>query len=166
MALVLLVLIHAAAGQETEARVWMLPTNSPSFFFANLLTGATFYQFSPDGTYVLTAKEHMGVWPVDGGKWTQASDGTMTLASTNAKRAARGPQVVKPMEYRDRVFLIWPSVSYQADLSEVCRFIDSTANKFPLFNEFRISEEAFRNGVSKPYAFKFYPELNKATGAE
>ena len=89
----------------------------------------------------------------------------MTLTSTNAKRAARGPEVVNPMQYKDKVFLIWPSISYKADLAEVCRFIDSPTNSLPLFNEFRITEEQFRNGVGKPYAFKFFPEMNKATGA-
>ena len=166
LALSLLLLVKVVAGQETNARAWMLPTNSPSFFFADHLTGATYYQFSPDGTYVLTAKEHMGVWPTDGGNWIQASDGAMTLTSTNAKRAARGPEVVKPMQYKDKVFLIWPSVSYKADLAEVVRFIDSPTNSLPLFNELKITEEEFRNGVGKPYAFKFYPEMNKATGAE
>ena len=160
----LLVLVNFAVGQDTNARAWMLPTNSPSFFFADHLTGATYCQFSPDGTYVLAAKEHMGVWPIDGGNWIQASDGAMSLASTNAKRAAR-PDVVRPMQYKDKVFLIWPSVSYKADIAEVCRFIDSPTNSLPLFNEFRITEEEFRNGVGKPYAFKCFPEMNKATGA-
>ncbi len=162
----LLVLGNLVLGQETNARAWMMPTNEPSFFFADHLTGATYYQFSPDGSYVLTAKEHMGVLPIDGGNWIQASDGTMTLTSTNATRAARGAGVVKPMQYKDKVFLLWPSVSYKAGLAEVCRFIDAPTNRLPLFNEFMITEEEFRNGVGKPYAFKFHPEMNKATGAE
>ncbi len=166
LALSLLVLVKVAVGQETNARAWMLPTNSPSFFFADHLTGATYYQFSPDGTYLATAKEHMGVWPVDGGKWIQASDGAMTLTSTNTKLASRGPEVVKPMQYKDKVFLIWPSLSYKANLNEVCCFLDSPTNSLPLFNEFMITEQEFRNGVGEPYAFKFYPEMNKATGAE
>lgn len=166
IALALLVMVSVASGQENEARAWILPTNSPSFFYADHLTAATYYQFNPDGTYLATAKEHMGVWPVDGGTWIQASDGVMTLTSTNSKRAARGPEVVKPMQYRDKVFLVWPAVSYKADPASVCRFIDSPTNALPLFNEFMITEAEFRNGVGKPYAFKFHPELNKATGAE
>lgn len=162
----LLVFGNLVVGQETNAHAWMMPTNEPSFFFADHLTGATYYQFSPDGSYVLTAKEHMGVLPIDGGHWIQTSDGTMTLTSTNATRAARGEGVVKPMQYRDKVFLLWPSVSYKAGLVEVCRFIDAPTNRLPLFNEFRITEEEFRNGVGKPYAFKFHLEMNKATGAE
>lgn len=156
------------AGESTnvQAVLWILPTNTPSFFCSDHLTGATYYQFSPDQTYVMIAKEHMGVWPLDGGRWIQASDGVVTMTSTNAKRAARGPQVMKPMQYKGKTFLIWPGKSYGTDTLRVCLFIDSPTNTPHVYNEFMITEAEFLKGTGKPFPFKYHTEMNKLTGAE
>ena len=158
--------VAAAQTTNASAAAYMLPTNSASFFYADRMSGATYYQFNPDGTYVMIAKEHMGVLPLDKGRWSQTSDGTMTMVSTNEKRTFRDTEVVRPMQYKGKTFLVWPDRKYAADLASVCLFIDSPTNAYPIRNEFMITEAEFLKGTSKPYSFKFYPEMNKVTGAE
>jgi hypothetical protein len=50
---------------------------------------------------------------------------------------------------------------------EVCDAIEQGTNsQVIIYNDFMIPEEQFNKGTSKPYSFKFYPEMNKITGAE
>lgn len=63
------------------AEVQFLPNENPTYFFSDHLTGARYYKFLPNGKYVVIAKEHLGVWPVDHGTWSQAKDGVITLVS-------------------------------------------------------------------------------------
>ena len=114
--------------------------------------------------YALFAREHLGIWPLDGGKWVQGSNGIVTMTSTNQR--ASPPQTVAPMTYKQRVFLVWPGKDYKADPQRVCRWIDAGTNASHVFNEFMISAEEFSKGTAKPYPFKFYKGMNKVTGAE
>ncbi|HNQ89279.1 MAG TPA: hypothetical protein PKM73_11735 [Verrucomicrobiota bacterium] len=145
---------------------YTLSTNEPSFFYSDHLTGACYWKFDTNGTYVMIAKEHMGVWPLDGGKWIQTSNGVITMTSTNQTAVSQEHDSVVAMTYRKRVFLVWPEKDYKADVQKVCRLIDSGTNAFLVYNEFLIPAEEFAQGTSKPYGFKFYREMNKVTGAE
>ncbi len=159
------ILLSAAGGETNAAAVpYQLSSNTPSFFHADHATGATYYKYDTNGMYVLIAKEHMGVWPLDGGKWVQASNGIVTMTSTNQR--ASPPQTVAPMAYRKRVFLVWPGKEYKADAQRVCRVIDAQTNAPRVYNEFMISAEEFLKGTATPYPFKFYKGMNKATGAK
>lgn len=75
--------IAAEENSYAPSVPYRLSTNEVTCFFSDHLTGASYTKFSPDGRYVRIAKEHMGVWPVDDGTWTQAADLTITLVSTN-----------------------------------------------------------------------------------
>ena len=159
------ILLSAAGGEINAAAVpYQLSSNAPSFFYADHATGATYYRYDTNGMYVLIAKEHMGVWPLDGGKWVQASNGIVTMTSTNQR--AGPPQTVAPMTYKQRVFLVWPGKEYKADAQRVCRVIDAETNAPRVYNEFMISAEEFSKGTATPYRFKFYKGMNKVTGAE
>lgn len=65
----------------TPAEVQFFHEKNPVYFFSDHLTGAHYYKFLPDGKYVVIAKEHLGVWPIDQGTWSQAKDGVITLVS-------------------------------------------------------------------------------------
>ena len=159
------ILLSAAGGEINAAAVpYQLSSNTPSFFHADHATGATYYKYDTTGMYVLIGKEHMGVWPLDGGKWVQASNGIMTMTSTNQR--AGPPETVAPMTYKKRVFLVWPGKDYKADAQRVCRVIDAETNAPRVFNELMISAEEFSEGTATPYRFKFYKGMNKVTGAE
>ncbi len=157
--------LPTAAGGETNAAAvpYQLSNNTPSFFYADHATGSTYYKYDTNGMYALFAREHMGIWPLDGGKWVQASNGIVTMTSTNQR--AGPPQTVAPMTYRQRVFLVWPGKDYKADPQRVCRLIDAETNASHVYNEFMISAEEFSMGTAKPYPFEFYRGMNKATGA-
>ena len=74
-----------------------------------------------------------------------------------------------PMRYKDRVFLLWLNCGtpQSRSLREICRAIDrAKPENQPIYHDFLIPEEQFEKGVKKPYPFKFYPEMNKITGAE
>ncbi|MDO9541185.1 MAG: hypothetical protein Q7J98_02535 [Kiritimatiellia bacterium] len=80
------ILSQSAAENSTSyapAEPYFLSTNSPTCFFANYNTSATYSKFSPDGQYIRITKQHMGVWPFDNGTWAQSADGIITLISTN-----------------------------------------------------------------------------------
>lgn len=73
------------------------------------------------------------------------------------------------MRYKDRVFLLWLNCNPPSSrsLAEICRDIDKAKPEDTvIYYDFLISEEEFEKGVKKPYPFKFYPEMNKITGAE
>ena len=131
-------ILRMAAGGETNSTAvpYTLSTKEPSFFYADHLTGATYYKFDTNGTYVMIAKEHMGVWPLDGGKWIQASNGIVTMSSTKRTADSQKIKTVIPMTYKKRVFLVWPGKGYQADAQSVCRLIDSGTNALVVYNEF------------------------------
>ena len=157
-----------AAGEETNstAGTYMLSTTAPSYFYANSGIAATYYKYDTNGTFVLILKEHLGVRPVYGGRWVQASNGIVTMTATNLPAGEQLIETVVPMSYKQRVFLVWPGKDYKADPERVCRGIDSGTNERAIHNEFMISAEEFTKGTGKPYGFKFYQEMNQTTGAD
>ena len=166
MVIVALGILRTAAGGETNnaATPYQLSSNAPACFFADSGIAAVYYRYDTNGRYVLIQKEHSGVWPCDGGKWVQASDGTVTMTSTNSR--AGPPRSMVPMTYKQRVFLVWPAEAHKADAPRVCRAIDAATNAPRVLNEFMISAEEFSKGTAKPYPFKFLKGMNKGTAAE
>ncbi len=153
-----------AAVTNAPPAPYLLPTNRPSFFRADKRTGATYMKFAPDGTYEVIMSEHMGVLPSDAGKWSQATNGMVTLLST-AKHPGHEPQQkVMPTTYRERTFLYWPDVSYKRRLQQACEALDRGST--PTYYEFLISEGDFSKGTGRPYPFKYHKEMNRITGAQ
>lgn len=242
-----------STNQHSPAEPFFLSRDSATCFFSDHEEGAFYLKFKPDGRYILIAKEHMGVWPVDSGGWNQSSDGVVTLTSKilcadilsgdlevsvgNLRRTKQIPKLINvidrflqktkadsifekqikrlrlrgdlaleveidwrshrstvsrselqllrdsmvlfitdssfqhkkilPLTYKGFVFLINLNNIIDRDHREVCNAIDSTRNgQVMIDNMIKISEEAFNSKTSKPYPFKFYPEMNKVTGAE
>ncbi len=166
VALVLGSLLITACGRTNpRASPYTVSTREPSFFSSDHLTGALYWKFDTNGSYVRIAKEHMGVWPLDGGTWNQTSQGVITMTSTNQSGSQKGDTAVA-MTYRGRVFLVWPGEMHKRELEEMCRQIDLGTNAPLIVYTFMVPAEAFAEGTSKPYAFKVYRGMNKLTGAD
>lgn len=233
------------------AQVFFFPTDSPTYFFSDHFTGATYSQFFPDGHYIYIAKEHLGVSPFDEGTWSQSNDGTITLISSSLcadiiceplqiqvsvhnlvdrlselrqkiveylrsnvknkyteddlkylmvgkdylmveitdpsiesvtkselqallkaidefiKKPSLQNITLVPLSYKGKVFLTSLNQVRNRDYNKVCNVIDEGDNsKWMIFNDFMITEEEFNKGTEKPYPFKYFPEMNKLTGAE
>jgi hypothetical protein len=80
--------------------------------------------------------------------------------------SARNKRLV-PLAYKGKIFLVNLNDIVNRDHKEVCKAIDQgKKTRAIVYNGFMISEEQFTKGTGKPYPFKYYPEMNKQTGAE
>jgi hypothetical protein len=58
--------------------IWLLPFSGPGhqrddrFFKEDHLTGADYIGLSVDQTYVLTGREHIGIWVHESGRWERS----------------------------------------------------------------------------------------------
>ena len=76
-------------------------------------------------------------------------------------------QRLMPLAYKDKVFLVDLNGLVNRDPREVCDAIDQGPDAQVIsYAHFMVSEAQFDQGTGKPYPFKFYPAMNRLTGAE
>ncbi|HYG33919.1 MAG TPA: hypothetical protein VEC99_03995 [Clostridia bacterium] len=156
----LLLLVFGCQAADSKPEAYFLKTDSPCYFFADHLTGATYYRFDANGFFEKTAREHMGIIPFGSGTWRQDTNGIVTMVTTNKIPNKVVEEKARPLIYKDKVFLLWPDKSWANDIKPVLDKIDAPEKKLHVYNAFLISEAEYTNAVGKPYPFKYYPHLN------
>lgn len=125
------------------------------------LTGAEYLRLSSSGSYELIGREHMGIWVLDRGTWTE-QDGLWIFTSTEKKGSTFSCKVVQVANRR--TFLVWsgedaPGIEIPEDRTRAELAADPHAT--PPYVFFEVSKRVFDRETEKRYPFKYYPEMNR-----
>lgn len=143
IAVVLWLCLFNDIGQHPQAR----------YFKEDHLTGAAYICLATDHTYDLTAREHMGIWVLESGRWEQSGNGIKFVPTDQKKTHYTGTQVI----YKGRTFLAFsddtaPSLAIPAE--EIKSRIDGDPKTLPSYVFFEIDRAAYERETKETYPFR------------
>ena len=96
--IILLALLTAGpafADEQPKPEPYLLDKSTTTVFACYHGSGTLYYAFAGDGTYQKIAREHMGVFEFDTGRWTQDPSGDLRLDSTKTfEQITTGPLMI------------------------------------------------------------------------
>jgi hypothetical protein len=123
------------------------------YFKEDHLTGADYIRLSTDRTYVLTGREHMGIWVLETGRWERSSDDIRFVPKDNKKPAYAGTEV----SYRRHTFLAFRSddaPSIVIPVEKIKQEIDADPKALPSYVFFEIDKAAYERETKETYPFR------------
>jgi hypothetical protein len=123
------------------------------------LTGAGYLRVSSIGTYEVIFREHMGIFMMDHGTWSD-KEGIWHFASAKKGRGAFTGRVIKMAAH---TFIVW--TGKDAPISgipenEIREDLAKDGTQLPSYVFFEISQEIFERETKKRYPFKYFPQMN------
>jgi hypothetical protein len=135
-----------------------LSAGNALYFKEDHLTGADYLALAPDGSYTLTAREHMGVWVTESGRWSK-SDTHITFTPDKAgKSPYRGTEIA----YRGHTFLSWedegnPTIA--VPIEDTKRNLEENPQSLPPYVFFQISVKVYQQETKQTYPFRTRPNV-------
>ena len=123
------------------------------YFKEDHLTGADYIRLSADQTYVLTGREHMGIWVFETGWWERSSDDISFLPKDKKKQPYTGTEV----SYRRHTFLAFRSdhaPSLVIPREEIKQRIDANPKALPSYVFFEIDRRDYERETNETYPFR------------
>jgi hypothetical protein len=126
--------------------------NSPRYFKADGGTDAIYIALAADGSYSVTAREHMFVRVEETGRWNKTGS---RIAFTPQKSGA-SPYNAEEVNYKGRVFLAQegdagPSIA--VPISQIKQSLDQNSKELPMYVFFEISGAAYQQETKQTYPF-------------
>jgi hypothetical protein len=123
-------------------------------------TGAEYLTLSPNGTYRVTNREHMGVWQGDSGHWKK----TGTQITFTQDKGDKKTYTAQEVNYRNKTFLSFseegaPTIPIPID--ETKKQLDDEPKYLPPYVFFETNRALFLRETGQSYPFKFIkPQVN------
>lgn len=123
------------------------------------LTGAGYLRVSSVGTYEVIFREHMGIFMIDRGTWSD-KEGAWHFSSAQKGKGEFSARVVKVPGH---TFIVW--TGKDAPISglpedEVREELAKDGAQLPSYVFFEISQQTFDRETKKRYPFKYFPQMN------
>ncbi len=127
-------------------------TNTTKYFKEDHFTGALYIALASDGSYTVTAREHMGVWVEQSGRWSKSG----TRITFSPKKSGASPYAAEEVTYKSRTFLSLvgdsgPSIA--VPIEEIERDLDKETQMLPPCLFFAVSAAVYERDIKLPYAF-------------
>jgi len=126
--------------------------NTPRYFKEDGGVQATYIALAPDGTYSVTAREHMFVRVEETGHWSK----TGSRIVFTPKKSGASPYNAKEVSYRGHIFLALegdagPSIA--VPIAEIKQSLDQYPKELPLYVFFEISGPMYEQETKQTYPF-------------
>jgi hypothetical protein len=139
----------------------LLAANTTRYFKEDHHTGADYIALASDGTYTVTAREHMGCLVEETGLWSKS--GTSIMFSP--KKAGVPSYQLEEVTYKRHTFL-----SQQGDsgptiavpIKEIEQDLDKNPKALPSYVFFEISATVYQRETKQTYPFRTRPDLPTA----
>ena len=138
--------------------LWFLTVSTPAaaqerYFKEDHLTGAAYFCMASDGAYTLTAREHMGVWVIESGRWRQTEETIRFVPGTPPTESYEAVLIA----HKSRTFLTFkteaaPSSVIPAD--DTKRELDAHPSALPLYVFFEINKAVYVRETAEAYPFR------------
>ena len=123
------------------------------YFKEDHLTGADYIRLSADQTYVLTGREHMGIWVFETGRWERSGDDLQFVPKDKKKPAYTGTEV----GYRRHIFLAFATDDAPGlviPIEEIKQRIDADPKMLPSYVFFEIDKADYERETKETYPFR------------
>jgi hypothetical protein len=123
------------------------------YFKEDHLTGADYICLAADHTYLLTGREHMGIWVLESGRWQHSGDAIRFVPADEKKPHYAGTRV----SHKGHTFLAFtedapPGLAMSVD--EIKRRIDAEPKTRPSYVFFEIDRMAYERETKETYPFR------------
>jgi hypothetical protein len=130
--------------------------NTARYFKEDGGTGAMYIALAPDGTYAVTAREHMFVGVEESGRWSK-TDSRIVFAP---KKSGASPYNTDEVRYKGRIFLALegdggPSIA--VPIAETKQSLERNPKELPLYVFFEISGTVYEQETKQTYPFRSRP---------
>lgn len=110
------------------------------------------------GSYTVTAREHMGVWLEESGRWSKSG----TRITFSPKKSGASSSTAEEITYKGRTFLslkddLGPSIA--VPIEEIERDLDKETKALPPYVFFAVSHAVYQRDIKLPYPFRTRPNL-------
>jgi hypothetical protein len=132
--------------------------NRPRYFKEDGGTGAMYIALAPDGSYAVTAREHMFVRVEQAGRWSRAGSQIVFIP----KKSGAAPYKAEEVSYKGRIFLALegdagPSIA--VPITEIKQSLDENPKELPLYVFFEISGTVYKQETKQTYPFHTRPNI-------
>jgi hypothetical protein len=126
--------------------------NTPRYFKEDGGVQATYIALAPDGSYSVTAREHMFVRVEETGRWSKT--GSRIMFTPNKSGAS--PYNTEEVSYKGRIFLALegdtgPSIA--VPIAEIKQSLDQNPKELPMYVFFEISGTVYEQETKQTYPF-------------
>lgn len=124
------------------------------YFKADHLTGATYIALAKDGTYAVTAREHMFVRVEESGRWKMSGSRISFMPKWGVARKSYSAELVS---YKGQNFLSLEGdegPSIPVPMAEVKRQLDEAPKVLPLYVFFEVSSTLYQRETKQTYPFR------------
>jgi hypothetical protein len=118
---------------------------------------ATYIAIAPDGSYAVTAREHMFVRVEESGRWSQ----TGSRITFSPKKVVTPPYNAEEVSYKGRVFLALEDdrgPSIRVPVAEIEQSLDQNRKELPFYVFFEISGPEYEQETKRTYPFHTLPQ--------
>jgi len=133
-------------------------TTTSRYFKEDHFTGAMYIALTSDGSYTVTAREHMGVWVEESGQWSEFG----TLITFRPKKSGASSYIAEEVTYQNRTFLSLkgdsgPSITVPTE--EIERDLDKDTKALPPYVFFAITAANYQRDTKLAYPFHTRPAI-------
>lgn len=136
-------LTFTSPGQQRQDR----------YFKEDHLTGADYIRLAADDTYVLTGREHMGIWLLETGRWERAGDEIQFVPKKKKKKSYTATEG----SYRRHTFLAFSdddAPGLVILIEAIKQRIDEDPKALPPYVFFEIDRAAYERETKETYRFR------------
>jgi hypothetical protein len=132
--------------------------NTPRYFKEDGGTGAMYIALAPDGSYAVTAREHMFVRVEETGRWSKTGSRIVFIP----KKSGASPYNAEEVSYKRHIFLALegdtgPSIA--VPIAEIKQSLDQNPKELPIYVFFEISATVYEQETKQTYPFHSRPNV-------
>jgi hypothetical protein len=132
--------------------------NTARYFKEDGGTGAMYIGLAPDGSYAVTAREHMFVRVEESGRWSKIGSRIVFTS----KKSGASPYKAEEVRYKGHIFLALegdtgPSIA--VPIAEIKQSLDQNPKELPLYVFFEISGTVYEQETKQTYPFHTGPNV-------
>jgi hypothetical protein len=130
--------------------------NTPRYFKMDHGTGAMYIALAPDGSYAVTAREHMFVGVEESGRWSKSGSRIAFIPN----RSDASPYSAEEVSYKGRIFLALegdagPSIA--VPIAQIEESLDQNPKGLPPFAFFEVNGIVYEKETKQTYPFHTRP---------
>jgi hypothetical protein len=132
--------------------------STPRYFKAEGGTDAIYIALAPDGSYAVTAREHMFVRVEESGRWSKVG----SRISFVPMKSGASPYNAEEVSYKGHIFLALESdagPSIAVPTSEIKQSLDQNSKELPPYVFFEISGSVYKQETKQTYPFHTRPDI-------
>ena len=134
--------------------------DKPRYFKEDSLTGAMYIALAQDGSYSVTAREHMFVAVVESGRWSKTDSRIKFIPKKSRVGSTLTSYDAQEVSYKGTVFLALESdagPSIVVSIAEIKQRLDQNPKELPPYVFFEISGAVYQQEIKQTYPFRTRP---------